>query len=190
MGGRVGDALAIVQWLVDHGVHATIFMTGSAADSSAGRQVLAIIDAHPSLLRVGNHTYTHTDIRDLDASQIRDEVRRTETAIAATCDQSARPFFRPPYGGYDAAALATLGAAGYRFTVLWDVDTIDWRPVKNDPPGPTTDQIVTKVLGQAQGGSIVLNHLGGYNTLEALPRVVDGLRDAGFTLVRIDELLT
>ena len=43
MGGRVGDALAIVDWLVDHDVHATIFMTGAMADNpntDAGRQVL------------------------------------------------------------------------------------------------------------------------------------------------------
>ena len=65
MGGRVGDALAIVRWLVDRGVHATIFMTGAAADSTAGREVLAIVDANPAQLRIGNHTYTHRDLRDL-----------------------------------------------------------------------------------------------------------------------------
>ena len=189
MGGRVGDALAIVRWLVDHQVHATIFITGAAADSTAGRQVLAIVEANPSLLRIGNHTYTHRDLRHLTASEIRDELRRTEVAIATTTDENPKPFLRPPYGGYNTAALAALGAAGYRYTVLWDIDTIDWRPITNDPPGPTADQIVAKILGQAQGGSIVLNHLGGYETLSALPRVVDGLRDAGFTLVRIDELL-
>jgi peptidoglycan/xylan/chitin deacetylase (PgdA/CDA1 family) len=189
MGGRVGDAVAIVRWLVEHKVHATIFITGAAADSTAGRQVLEIVDANPALLRAGNHTDTHRDLRDLSAAEIRDELRRTEIAIAATTDQSPRPWFRPPYGGYDTPALATVGAAGYRYTVLWDIDTIDWRPIANDPPGPTADQIVAKVLGQARGGSIVLNHLGGYETFDALPRVVDGLRAAGFTLVRMDELV-
>ena len=48
---------------------------------------------------------------------------------------------------------------------------------------------MTKVLDKAQAGSIVLMHLGGYETLEALPRVVDGLREAGFDLVTLDELL-
>ena len=43
MGGRVGDALAILDYLVDHRIHATFFMTGSMADNrntDAGRQVL------------------------------------------------------------------------------------------------------------------------------------------------------
>jgi len=192
MGGRVGDALAIVDWLVEQRVHATIFMTGAMADNpntDAGRRVLATIDAHPDLLTLGNHSYSHPDFRSLTAAGIRDQLRRTEAALARYCAQDPRPFFRPPNGGYDADVLAGVGAAGYRYTVTWDIDTIDWRPIKNDPPGPTADQIVSKVLDNAQGGSIVLMHLGGYETFEALPRVVDGLRAAGFDLVTLDEML-
>ena len=192
MGGRVGDSLAIVNWLVDHNVHATVFMTGAMADNpntNAGRTVLGIIDARPGLLTLGNHSYTHRDFRTLSAAEIRDELRRTEAAIAPHCSQDLRPFFRPPNGGYDADVLTAVGAAGYRYTVTWDIDTIDWRPVKNDPPGPTADQIVAKVLGNAQGGSIVLMHLGGYHTLEALPRIVQGLRAGGFDLVTLDAMM-
>ena len=191
MGGRVGDALAIVGWLVDHDVHATIFMTGAMADNrntDAGRQVLAIVDAYPELFTLGNHSYTHRDFRTLSASEIRDELRRAEAAIAPYCSQNLMPFFRPPNGGCDADVLAAVGAAGYGYTVTWDIDTIDWRPINNDPPGPTADQIVVKVLANAQGGSIVLMHLGGYETFEALPRIVDGLTDAGYELVTLDEM--
>lgn len=192
MGGRVGDALAIVDWLVDHGVHASIFMTGAMAanpNTDAGRAVLRIVDAHPAQFTLGNHSYTHRDFRTLTAAEIGVELRRTEAAIAPFCSQDPRPFFRPPNGGWNAAVLAAVGAAGYRLTVTWDVDTIDWRPIANDPPGPTADQIVAKVLGHAQAGSIVLMHLGGYETLKALPAVVDGLRAAGYDLVTLDELL-
>lgn len=192
MGGRVGDAVAITEWLVAHDVHATVFMTGAMADNvntDAGRVVLGIIEAHPDLFTLGNHSYTHRDFRTLTAAEIRDELRETEVALAAGCSQDLRPFFRPPNGGVDADVLAAVGAAGYRYTVTWDVDTIDWRPVVNDPPGPTADQIVAKVLGQSQNGSIVLNHLGGYHTFAALPRVVAGLRAAGYELVTLDELI-
>ena len=184
--------LPIVDWLVDHDVHATIFMTGAMADNrntDAGRQVLAIVDAHPGLLTLGNHSYTHRDFRTLSASEIREELRRTEVAIAPYCSQDPRPCFRPPNGGYDGDVLTAVGAAGYRYTVTWDIDTIDWRPIKNDPPGPTADQIVAKVLANAQGGSIVLMHLGGYETFEALPRIVGGLNAAGYDLVTLDEML-
>ena len=190
MGGRVGDALAIVDWLIEHRTHASIFMTGAMADNKntdAGRQVLARIEAHPNLFTLGNHSYSHPDFRKLTAAQMRDELRRTEAAIAPYCSQDPKPFFRPPYGGYDSAVLAAVGAAGYRWTVMWDVDTIDWRPVKDG--GPTADQIVAKVLTNAKDGSIVLMHLGGYHTFEALPRIVAGLTDRGYDLVTLDALL-
>ena len=32
-------------------------------------------------------------------------------------------------------------------------------------------------------------HLGGYETFEALPRIVGGLRDAGYKLVNLDEMM-
>lgn len=192
MGGRVGDALAIVRWLVEHETHATIFMTGAMAENTnteAGRRVLAIVEEHSELFTLGNHSYTHRDFRTLSAAQIREELVRTEAAIAPYCSQDLRPFFRPPSGGYDAAVLAAVGAAGYRQSILWDVDTIDWRPIANDPPGPTAEQMVTKVLANARGGSIVLMHLGGYETFEALPAIVHGLLDRGFALENLEALL-
>lgn len=190
MGGRVGDALAIVDWLIEHDVHASIFMTGAMADNTntdAGRTVLARIEANTGLLVLGNHSYTHTDFRTLTDAEIRDELRRTETALGRYCTQDLRPLFRPPNGGVDADVLAGVGAAGYARTVTWDVDTIDWRLEKDG--GPTADDIVAKVLANAQGGSIVLMHLGGYNTFEALPRIVAGLADAGLRPVTLDEML-
>lgn len=190
MGGRVGDAVAIVDWLIEHRVPASIFMTGAIAENvntDAGRQVLARIEANPGLLVLANHSYSHPDFRTLTAAQMHDELGRTEAALAAYCTQDPRPLFRPPYGGVDADVLAGVGAAGYAWTVMWDVDTIDWRPVKDG--GPTADDIVAKVLANARGGSIVLMHLGGYHTFEALPRIVAGLADAGLRPVTLDEML-
>jgi peptidoglycan/xylan/chitin deacetylase (PgdA/CDA1 family) len=167
-------------------------MTGAMADSpttDAGRRVLAIVDDHPELFTLGNHSYSHPDFRSITAAEMRDELRRTEDALADHCAQDPRPYFRPPYGGVSSAVLAGVGAAGYGYTVTWDIDTIDWRPIANDPPGPTAAQIVAKVVGNARGGSIVLMHLGGYETLEALPGVVTGLRNAGYDLVTLDGMI-
>jgi peptidoglycan/xylan/chitin deacetylase (PgdA/CDA1 family) len=47
----------------------------------------------------------------------------------------------------------------------------------------------TSGCGRSSGGSIVLMHLAGYETYEALPRVVDGLKTAGYVLVTLDELV-
>jgi peptidoglycan/xylan/chitin deacetylase (PgdA/CDA1 family) len=69
---------------------------------------------------------------------------------------------------------------------MWDVDTIDWKPTADG--GPTSDDIEAKVLSRAKGGSIVLMHLGGYETLDALPGVVAGLRKRGLEPVTLSEM--
>jgi peptidoglycan/xylan/chitin deacetylase (PgdA/CDA1 family) len=48
---------------------------------------------------------------------------------------------------------------------------------------------VAKVLGNVEGGSIVLMHLGGYETYAALPRIVEGLQADGYAFANLDELL-
>jgi peptidoglycan/xylan/chitin deacetylase (PgdA/CDA1 family) len=101
------------------------------------------------------------------------------------------PFFRPPYGAHNQAVRDGVGAAGWRYLVMWDIDTIDWRPEDNGdgPAGPTTSQIVAKVAANARGGSIVLMHLGGWNTLEALPGILGACRDLGLQPVTLTEML-
>src|SRR5690606_21141976 len=93
MGGRVDPALAIMSWLRDHGVHATIFMTGSMADSTVtdvGRQVLARIDARPDLFDLGNHSYGHPDMTTLSVAGMVSELQRTEAAIGRHAATSPR----------------------------------------------------------------------------------------------------
>ncbi len=190
MGGRVDPALDIMNFLIDNDVRATIFMTGAMADNTntdAGRQVLQLICDHPENFEPGNHSYSHPDFRDLSPEQMGEELSTTETAMAATCPWSPRPLFRPPFGGVDDTVASVAAANGYPYTIMWEVDAIDW--LAEADGGPTTADIVDKVLANAQPGSIVLMHLGGYNTLDALPAVVAGLRDRGFTLVSVGDLL-
>jgi peptidoglycan/xylan/chitin deacetylase (PgdA/CDA1 family) len=189
MGGRVDPALDIMNWLIANNVKATIFPTGSMVqnqNTDAGRQVLALVAANPRLFELGNHSYSHPDFTTITDAQIREELARTEAAVAAYTTLSMRPRFRPPFGAYDARVLSAVGAAGYAQTLMWDVDTIDWRPEADG--GPTAASMAAKVVSNAQGGTIVLMHLGGYNTLDALPAMVQGLRDRGFQFVRISEL--
>jgi peptidoglycan/xylan/chitin deacetylase (PgdA/CDA1 family) len=190
MGGRVDPALDIMQFLVDNDVRATIFMTGAMAENAntdAGREVLQTICERDDLFEPGNHSYSHPDFRELSEAEMAAELVTTEDAMAAVCPNTPRPLFRPPFGGVDDRVAATVAANGYPLVIMWDVDTIDWRPESEG--GPTAADISNKVLANARGGSIVLMHLGGYNTLDALAAIVAGLRDRGFELARVSEVL-
>lgn len=190
MGGRVEPALDIMNWLIANRVPATIFMTGAMVDNQntdAGPKVLALVAAHPDLFDLGNHSYSHPDFTTLSAAEMTEELADTEASIRKHVTVSPKPLFRPPFGAVNNAVLAAVGAAGYSRTIMWDIDTIDWRPESDG--GPTAAQIVSKVVTNAQGGSIVLMHLGGYNTYEALPAIVSGVKAKGLTPVTIGTML-
>jgi peptidoglycan/xylan/chitin deacetylase (PgdA/CDA1 family) len=201
MGGRMDPAVDIMNFLVANGVCATIFATGVMSTTPQGQQVLGIIRAHPELFEVGNHTMYHCDLvrggggspttapctGSFDANRIRKELTDAEAILRAGTSQNPQPYWRPPYGSISDAVLNAAASAGYTKAFLWDIDSIDWKPVSDG--GPTAEQIAAKVIGNAVNGSNVLFHIGGYETLDALHLIIPGLRDRGFTLTSLSDLL-
>jgi peptidoglycan/xylan/chitin deacetylase (PgdA/CDA1 family) len=202
MGGRLDPGVDILNFLIRHDVCATLFPTGAMAQTDHGREIMAIVRAHPELFEIGNHTMHHCDlVRGGGGSPTSapcaggpptaDFIRRELTDAAAILEtqtgQRPVPYWRPPYGSVNGAVLEAAASAGYTKTFMWDIDTVDWKPISEG--GPTAQQIATKVITQAESGSNVLMHLGGYETLSALRLMVPGLRDRGFLLTSLSDLL-
>ena len=201
MGGRMDPAVDVMNFLVANRVCATIFATGVMSQTAHGQEVMAIIKAHPELFEIANHTMYHCDLvrggggspstrpctGSFDASRIRTEMIDAEEILQAGTGQDPQPYWRPPYGSYNDAVLNAVASVGYTKTFMWDIDTVDWKPISDG--GPNAEQIASKVIGNAVNGSNVLFHLGGYETLDALHLIVPGLRDRGFTLTSLSDLL-
>ncbi len=202
MGGRMDPAVDIMNFLVTNRVCATIFATGVMSETAQGQQVMAIIRAHPELFEIANHTMYHCDLvrggggspstapcagGPPTAQRIRQEMTEAEAILRAGTGQNPQPYWRPPYGSISDAVISAVASVGYTKTFLWDIDTIDWKPIGDG--GPTAEQIAAKVIGNAVNGSNVLFHLGGFETLDSLRLIVPGLRDRGFTLTSLSDLL-
>ena len=198
MGGRMTPAVDIMERLIIDRVCATIFPTGDAASTTEGHAVMALIKAHPELFEIGNHTQNHCNLRDggegsacpadppTDA-QIQAELLDADAVFSSLAGKTGVPYWRPPYGAHDARVRAAAAAIGYTKTLMWDIDTIDWKPTADG--GPTAGSMITKVTTNARTGSIVLMHLGGYHTFDALPAMVSRLRAAGLQPSTISALL-
>lgn len=197
MGGRVTPALDIIRFLELERVCATIFPTGATARTVTGRAVLAEVKAHPELFELGNHTVHHCNLRDggggsacpatrPTAAFVGAELAGADSIVAGITGRHTTPYWRPPYGAVDAALTAVAANAGYPYTIMWSTDTIDWRPVADG--GPTAGSMAAKVMAGRRAGGIVLMHLGGYNTGNALPAMIAGLRAAAYVPTTISAL--
>ena len=202
MGGRLDPGIDILNLLIANGVCVTIFPTGAMAQTSGGQAVMALIAAHPELFEIGNHTMHHCDLVKggggsptaapckgitPDAAFVRKELTDAAAILEALSAQQPVPYWRPPYGLTNQSVRDAAASVGYTKTIMWNIDTIDWKPIIQG--GPTAAQIATKVVSGASDGSIVLMHLGGYETLNALKVVIPALRERGFLLTTISDLL-
>lgn len=203
MGGRLDPAIDILDFLIANQVCATLFPTGAMSETAVGQEVLAIVRANPELFELGNHTMHHCNLRDgglgspseapcattgpPSAAFISAELTDAAAIVGTASGQPTVPYWRPPYGAYNETVLAAAADIGYTKTIMWSIDTIDWRPIADG--GPTAAQIASGVVTSATSGSIVLMHLGGYETLAALRIMVPALRERGLVLTSVSDLL-
>jgi cellulose synthase/poly-beta-1,6-N-acetylglucosamine synthase-like glycosyltransferase/peptidoglycan/xylan/chitin deacetylase (PgdA/CDA1 family)/spore germination protein YaaH len=177
----------ILDILKAKGVQATFFMVG------------ANMETHPELVRrivrdghmIGVHTYSHPNIALVSEERAHLEFNATQRLIEAITGHTSI-LFRPPYNAdtnpREAEELVPITLAqqmGY-ITVTEDIDPEDW-----DKPGVAT--IVSRVKeGRQQKGTIVLLHDAGGDrsqTVEALPAIIDYLRNRGDRIVSLPELV-
>jgi peptidoglycan/xylan/chitin deacetylase (PgdA/CDA1 family) len=133
---------------------------------------------------IGNHTFNHYSLTALSDEEIQDQIADCG-ALLAQYTGLQPTLFRPPHGRYDARVVEIARRLGYR-TILWS-DAPDDAPKDNsEVPVPV---LVQRVIAHAKPGGIILLHSGQYNTIEAIPQIVDTLRAEGYTLVTVSQLL-
>jgi peptidoglycan/xylan/chitin deacetylase (PgdA/CDA1 family) len=167
-----GRTEPILDTLVELDTQATFFVVGSAARRHP-QLVVRLVDAG---MGVGVHTWDHLDLVGRDTKLVADEIGWTVDLLT---DLGCPPaLFRPPYGTWDQRTMDVAAALGLA-CVNWSIDTHDWK-------GPGADAIVARVRRRLAPGSIVLMHDGGEasaDTLAALPRIVDAVREKGLSTV-------
>jgi peptidoglycan/xylan/chitin deacetylase (PgdA/CDA1 family) len=116
-GAQTADVLDVLR---EHGLRATFFLVGGQVAAAAGLVARIVAEGHT----VGNHSWDHPHLTELDEAAIEMQLWSTSEAIEAAA--GLRPaVFRPPYGDRDERVDRVAAGLGMR-TLLWDVDPADW----------------------------------------------------------------
>lgn len=186
-GLRPSNLLQELDILKAKDVRATVFLyTGELGKRTDGPDIVqrVLADGH----ELGNHTRTHRDMTKLSDDEVGGEVDSVEAFAMESAGATTKPYFRAPFLATNDAVNRVLNARCYR-SVWITFDTRDDRPDAN------ADDIVRAVFedkGQPRAierGSILLFHGSQVANLEALPRVIDGLRARGFAILTLSDAL-
>ena len=170
----------VIDILLKGNVPATLFMSGRWVEKNPEKTKLL---ASQPQFEIAAHSYYHPHMMEKDDERVLRELKRTQTLIRKITGRTPQ-YFRPPFGEVD-ERIAKLAAEAGLITVQYDI-------ASGDPdPDLSPQKIVRSVLRDAKGGSIIVFHMNrnGMHTADVLPQIVIGLRERGFTLVTIGELL-
>lgn len=160
------------------GALVTVFAVGTwlAGDPALGR---AVVKAGHEL---GNHTWSHQQMRQLGAAAADREVARGVQALRAAVGTPGW-WFRPSGTQHSTARIRSAAArSGYNRCVSYDVDPEDYLD-------PGAKLVRARTRQSVRGGSIVSLHLGHPGTVEALPGILADLSSMGLRPVSLSTLV-
>lgn len=150
----------LLDLLAEHNVRATFFMVGKFAKVERELARRVIEAGH----LVGNHSWTHPHLSRSPASQVLDELTRTNDVLAGLTGKPVR-FFRPPFGARRPYVLKLARQLGL-VPVMWNAMTNDW----SDLPADTVADSLTRQIDRNQSRGFASNivlHDGGHLALGA-----------------------
>jgi peptidoglycan/xylan/chitin deacetylase (PgdA/CDA1 family) len=176
--GSSTQVKSILNTLHAYNVRAVFFPIGSFARYHPDLIRLMKSQGH----RVGNHTYDHKDLTYLTNSRIKWEI---DTAAHYIGPNTTPKLFRAPYGNlaFSSRLTTILKARGYQ-SCYWTVDTRDWS-------GSSAATIIRRVrygdfyTPPVHARGVVLMHMHGRYTGQALPGVIKAVHARGLTMPRL-----
>jgi peptidoglycan-N-acetylglucosamine deacetylase len=136
---------SMLETLKKHNIHVTFFFEGRWVQKNPDLAKMIVAAGH----EIGNHSFSHPDMKILSASRTREELILTNKVIKATTKIEPK-WFSPPSGSYRDETVK-IAAELNMGTIMWSVDTIDWQK-------PTVETLLNRVLGKVHNGALILMH--------------------------------
>lgn len=170
------DIDEIIAALKKHGVKATFFIVGDFADKYPDSVRKLYNAGH----EIANHSDKHEYMTNMQADEIKSDINKCNEKLKKLTGKEP-DLFRAPYGDYNNDVVRGAKSLSM-FTIQWDVDSLDYKDL-------SVEDIKKRVIPKVQNGSIVLFHTDTLCTAKALPSIIKELKEKGYELVTVSELI-
>ena len=166
----------ILETLNDSKVKATFFFDGSWVKKNPDLAKLIHLNGH----EIGNHAYSHPDLKQKSKDETVEELKKTNDVIQAAIGIKPE-WFAPPSGSFNMQTIQVANELSMK-TILWTVDTVDWKK-------PETNEMVNRILSGVGNGSMVLMHPT-KPVAEGLGSMITGIKAKGYQLGTVSDLMS
>lgn len=166
-----GFTPAILDTLKEKNVKAIFFCTYDYVSDNPDIVQRMINEGHI----VANHSYRHYNMTTVDAETVKDEITILHDYVAENFAYEMN-LFRFPEGEFSEQNLAIVQSLNYK-SIFWSFAYADWDT--SNPPDPET--AYNKIVSSVHNGEIMLLHAVSKTNTEILPRVIDNIREQGYT---------
>jgi peptidoglycan/xylan/chitin deacetylase (PgdA/CDA1 family) len=173
--GPAASTTRLLDTLAAHGARATFFLVGRSVEKFPELVRREVVEGH----ELGNHTYTHANLRRSSPTKVTAELRRTQEAIRRVTGITPG-LMRPPFGATD-EQVTTITRRLNLAQILWSLDPRDWRD-------RDAEKVEDRVVNGVRKGSIVLMHDIHPTTVAAVPGILRRLTIEGYSFVTVSEL--
>jgi peptidoglycan-N-acetylmuramic acid deacetylase len=174
-----GYTAKILDTLKEKKVPAAFFVTGHFVKDQQDLVQRMVSEGH----LVGNHTWSHPDMTQLTAGQIKAELDRVQQEVAKLTKQHSMRFVRPPRGIFSDRLMSVSHGMGY-IHVFWSIAYKDWDI--NHQQGPA--YAYNSVMKQLHPGAVILLHSVSSDNAGALGTIIDGARQQGYEFRSLEQL--
>jgi len=170
------DIEEILKTLENNNIKITFFMVGDWIEkySDSAKKI------HEAGHEIASHSDTHPHVNNLTYEENINEIEKSNDKIEKITGHRTN-IYRTPYGEYNNTVIKAANDSGY-YTIQWNLDTLDYT-------GLTGEEMWERLEGKIKEGDIILSHNGTKYTSDSLDMLLKNIKNKGFEIVKISDLI-
>lgn len=170
------DIDRILDTLSKYETKVTFFMVGEWVDKYPEAVKKIADQGH----EIGNHSDTHPHVNQMTFEKNEEQIKLCADKIEKLTGKRS-VLYRGPYGEYNDVVIKAAENQNHK-TIQWSLDTLDYK-------GLTQSQMWDRLKDKLKAGDIILMHNGTEHTAEALDKIIYNIKEKGFEIVPVSELI-